>query len=110
MHGRELRYTKIYGTEGSLVPLPVKRGCMQALNRETIYRQVIDAISRDNTTVLDQFLSEQLLDHNPIPGQSPGRKGFKEWMAFARVSFPDLRGIVEDILLGEDGRLMGRVT
>src|SRR5215217_4362620 len=27
-----------------------------------------------------------------------------------RASFPDLRGTVEDVLLAEDGRLMGRVT
>ena len=83
---------------------------MQALDREFIYRQVIDAISRNDTAALDQFLSAQLIDHNPIPGQSPGRAGFKEWMMSARTSFPDLQGTVEDVLLVDDGRLVGRVT
>jgi hypothetical protein len=53
---------------------------------------VIDAINRNDVSALDQFLAEQLIDHNPIPGQSPGRVGFKEWMASARTSFPDCMG------------------
>jgi len=51
---------------------------MQVVDRKSIYEQVIDAISRNDTLILDQFLAEQLIDHNPIPGQSPGRMGFKE--------------------------------
>ena len=78
-------------------------------DRESIYRQVIDAISHSDTTVLDRFLAEQLIDHNPIPNQSPGRIGFKEWMASARTSFPDLRGTIEDVILCKDEYLVGRV-
>ena len=83
---------------------------MQVQDRESIYRQVIDAISHNRADVLDQFLSEHLIDHNPIPGQSPGRTGFKEWMASARTSFPDLRGTIEDVLLADGDCLVGRVT
>ena len=79
-------------------------------DRESIYRQVIDAISRDEAAALDSFLVEDLIDHNPIPDQSPGRTGFKEWMRSARTSFPDLHGTVEDVLLAGENRLVGRVT
>jgi steroid delta-isomerase-like uncharacterized protein len=78
-------------------------------DHEFIYRQVIDAISRGDETILDQFLAGGLIDHNPIPGQSPGRAGFKEWMASARLSFPDLHGTVEDVLVA-DHYVVGRVT
>ena len=39
---------------------------MQSQNRESIYRQVIEAISRNDARALDQLLSEQLIDHHPI--------------------------------------------
>jgi len=83
---------------------------MQRQDREFIYRQVIEAISRDDALALDQFLAEGLMDHNPIPGQSPGRTGFKDWMASARTSFPDLRGTVETVLVTDNDYVIGRVT
>jgi steroid delta-isomerase-like uncharacterized protein len=83
---------------------------MQFWDRASIYRQVIEAISRNDGTVLDQFLAQELIDHNPIPGQSPGRAGFKEWMASARASFPDLQGTIEDVILADSDYLIGRVT
>ena len=51
---------------------------MQPKARESVYRQVIDAINRNDTRILDQFLAEELIDHNPITDQSLGRRGFKE--------------------------------
>jgi steroid delta-isomerase-like uncharacterized protein len=83
---------------------------MQGQSRESIYRQVINAISRNDEKALDEFLAEHVVDHNPIPDQAPGRVGFKEWMASARMSFPDLHGIVEDVLPAGDNHVVGRVT
>jgi steroid delta-isomerase-like uncharacterized protein len=83
---------------------------MQPQDRESIYRQVIDAISRNDAMALDQFLAEYLIDHNPIPGQSPGRTGFKEWMASARTSFPDLQATIEDVIVANSDFVAGRVT
>ena len=77
---------------------------------EAVYRNVIHAISRNDETVLDQFLAENLIDHNPIPDQSPGRLGFKEWMSSARTSFPDLQGTVEDVRIADNNYVVGRVT
>jgi steroid delta-isomerase-like uncharacterized protein len=82
---------------------------MQSPDHESIYRRVIEAISRNDAIALDQFLAEDLIDHNPIPGQSPGRTGFKEWMASARTSFPDLQGAIEDVLITSSGYVVGRV-
>jgi predicted ester cyclase len=74
-----------------------------------IYLRVIAAVQEGNFKALDDLLADDLVDHNPIPGQSPGREGFKEWMASARQTFPDLSATVEDTVV-ENDRLAGRVT
>lgn len=39
----------------------------------------------------------------------PGKQGFKQWMASARETFPDLSSTVEDTVV-ENDRVAGRVT
>ncbi len=66
------------------------------------------AVEAGDEAALDDLLDARLVDHNPIPGQSPGRAGFKEWMRSARQSFPDLSAAVEDVVADGD-RVAGRV-
>jgi steroid delta-isomerase-like uncharacterized protein len=78
------------------------------LNKD-IYRRVIAAVSDGNAVALDALLAPDMVDHNAISGQSPGRSGFAEWMASARASFPDFHGTVEEVV-AEGTLLAGRVT
>jgi steroid delta-isomerase-like uncharacterized protein len=73
------------------------------------YRQIIDAISRGDAEGLDELMAPEIVDHNPIPNQAPGRDGFKQWMAAARTAFPDMRGTVEDVIV-EGDRVAARTT
>src|ERR671923_1003644 len=73
------------------------------------YRQIIDAITRGDAEGLDELTAPEIVDHNPIPNQAPGRDGFKQWMAAARNAFPDLRGTVEDVIV-EGDRVAARTT
>ena len=73
-----------------------------------IYRRVIAAVSEGKPSTLDDLLAPDLVDHNPVPDQPPGRDGFKAWMAAARSSFPDFSGTVEAVL-GEDDLVAGHV-
>jgi steroid delta-isomerase-like uncharacterized protein len=73
------------------------------------YRRIIEAIGQDDPNVLGGLLQPDLVDHNPMPDQAPGRDGFKQWMAAVRTTFPDLRGTVNDLLVAED-RVAARVT
>jgi hypothetical protein len=41
-----------------------------------IYLAVIDAVSAGDDPALDELMAENLIDHNPAPGQPPGRAGF----------------------------------
>ena len=86
---------------------------MTEVDHVMLYRRVISAISEGDTRVVDGILAPNIVDHNPVPMQSPGREGFKEWMVAARNSFPDLQGTVEDILVSGDfviGRVIWRGT
>jgi steroid delta-isomerase-like uncharacterized protein len=73
-----------------------------------VYRRIIDAISRGDADALDELMAPDIVDHNPVPDQAPGVEGFKQWMATARDSFPDLSGTVEDVL-AEGDRVAARV-
>jgi steroid delta-isomerase-like uncharacterized protein len=73
------------------------------------YRAIIDAISTGRFEVLNDLVAEELVDHNPVPGQPPGRAGFVYWAEIARQAFPDLSGRVEDTLAAA-GKVAARVT
>jgi steroid delta-isomerase-like uncharacterized protein len=74
-----------------------------------IYRLIIEAISHDDPYALERFISPDVVDHNPVPGQAAGLDGFKQWMASARTSFPDLQGSVEDVIV-QGERVAARMT
>ena len=74
-----------------------------------VYQRIIDAISRGDAAGLDELIAPDVVDHNPIPDQAPGRDGFKQWMAAARTAFPDMRGTVDDVL-AEGDRVAARMT
>jgi steroid delta-isomerase-like uncharacterized protein len=73
------------------------------------YRRIIDAISRGDADGLDELIAPDVVDHNPIPDQAPGRDGFKQWMVAARTAFPDIRGTVEEVI-AEGDRVAARMT
>jgi steroid delta-isomerase-like uncharacterized protein len=73
------------------------------------YRRIIDAISRGDADALDELVAPEIVDHNPVPDQAPGREGFRQWLAAVRTAFPDFRGTVEDVI-AEGDRVAARVT
>ena len=82
---------------------------MRAGDYRTIYLRVIVAVEEGDFETLGDLLADDLIDHNPIPGQLPGRDGFKQWIASAQQTFLDLSATVEDTVV-ENDRLAGRVT
>ena len=76
---------------------------------KSAYRRIIEAVNAGDFDALDALFADDMVDHNPIPDQLSGLAGFKQWMAFARSSFPDMRGTVEQVL-AEGDLVAGRVT
>ena len=76
--------------------------------RET-YLSIIAAVAAADTDALDHLIAEDIVDHNPVPGQAPGRAGIRYWVAMMHDAFADLEGVVEDTLVDGD-KMAARVT
>ncbi|HUS14363.1 MAG TPA: ester cyclase [Chloroflexia bacterium] len=74
-----------------------------------VYRRVFDAVNRGDEGALDELLTTNVIDHNPVPGQEPGVEGFKHWMRYVRATFADL-GVTVDDTVAQGDRVAGRVT
>jgi steroid delta-isomerase-like uncharacterized protein len=82
---------------------------MDQAHNVAVYRRVFEAVNRGDEAALDDLVTADVLDHNPIPGQVPGVAGFKQWLRYVRAAFPDVHVTVEDTLSQGD-RVAGRVT
>ncbi len=52
--------------------------------------------------LVDEVFAEDLVDHNPQPGQQPGRDGFRQVIDLYHEVFPDLRITNEDVIADGD--------
>src|SRR5690349_19742668 len=59
------------------------------------YATIIAAVAGGDDAAFDCLLVKDFVDHNPVPGQPPGRAGFAYWAASARTAFADLHGTNE---------------
>jgi steroid delta-isomerase-like uncharacterized protein len=73
------------------------------------YEAIIAAVGAGDDEALDRLIATDLIDHNPVPGQVPGRAGFKYWASAMHDWFPDLSGAVEDSVV-EGKKVAARVT
>ncbi len=96
---------------------------MSGEENKQVTRRFINAFLAGDTTVLEELIVEDFVDHNPQPGQKPGRQGLIEIVAGWRAAFPDLEAtILHEVAEGEfvvqhsigsgtnTGPLMGRTT
>jgi len=78
-----------------------------------VIRKVYQAFNSGNFDALDQLVAADLVDHNPVPGQSPGIQGLKEQFALFKAGFPDMQVSIEQIFGAGDlvaDRVIGRGT
>ena len=77
---------------------------------KTILRRFFEEIyNQGDLHVADEIVAVNYLNHNLVPGESPGREGLKEFVAYLRRTFPDLRITVED-QVAEDDKVTTRFT
>ena len=77
------------------------------------YETVNEAMRTGDVALLDAVLAPDAVDHNPTPGQEPGRDGIKKAFAEFRAAFPDMRMSVLDMVAEEDKvacRIVTRMT
>ena len=63
-----------------------------------IRRFMEEVFNKGNMKAADEFMSVDIVEHDPFPGQGPGLQGFKQGMAAFRQAFPDLRVGIDDVL------------
>lgn len=64
---------------------------------------------RGDLQAAEELLAEDFIEHNPVPGQGPGREGHKQVLKVWRAAFPDLTITVDD-LLGDGDQVVLRWT
>jgi len=75
---------------------------MSAEENKQVARRFITAFLAGDTAVLQELIGEDCVDHNPQPGQKPGRQGLIEILAGWRAAFPDLDAtILHEVAEGE---------
>ena len=57
-----------------------------------------EVFNKGNMKAVDEFMSADLVEHDPFPGQGPGLQGFKQGLADFRQAFPDLHIGIDDML------------
>ena len=82
---------------------------MTETNLRQTYQAIIDAVSAADPDALDDLIAEDIVDHNAMPGQAPGRAGIKNWMTMLHDVFAQFSGVVEDTVV-EGDKVAARVT
>jgi steroid delta-isomerase-like uncharacterized protein len=72
-----------------------------AVQNKQIARRFLAAFAAADTATLEQIVAPDLVDHNPLPGQKPGRDGLIEAVRQYRTAFPDMKLTIES-LMAED--------
>lgn len=77
-------------------------------NKAILHRAVEEIWNRNNLNAADELVAENFVDHTPLPGQLPGRDGFKQVVRTIHGAFPDIQETIED-LVAEGDKVVLRV-
>ena len=75
---------------------------MSDVSRELARRFTEECWDRSDVSVLDAIMSPDFVDHDPAPGQGPGREGYKGMAAGFFSAFTAFRVRNEDVIAEGD--------
>jgi len=70
--------------------------------RELVRRQIEELWGRSNPDLIPEMYAEDVVDHNPLPGQTPGHEGLREAIRVFSTAFPDLEMTLHGVLADGD--------
>jgi steroid delta-isomerase-like uncharacterized protein len=74
------------------------------------YRRYIEAVwEQKNLAAMDDFFTDDTVDHAAPPGQGPGLAGLQQTFAMFFEAFPDWHITIED-MIAEDDKLVARIS
>ena len=65
-------------------------------------RRAYDLLNAGDIDGFGEFLSDDIVEHEEIPGLAPTKEGIKDFFRMYRAAFPDLQMRVEDIVASGD--------
>lgn len=78
-------------------------------SKALVRRFIQEAWDEGKLGVLDELMSPNFVDHNPMPGLPADKQGQKQGITMFRTAFPDLKTTVDD-LVAEGDKVVLRVT
>ena len=71
-------------------------------NKEVVRRLYEEVLTQGDLDALDELVAADFVSHEPFPGQASGREGLREALAAFRISFPDIRYTLRDLVAEGD--------
>jgi len=59
-------------------------------------------LGKGDLPLVAELVDEDVVDHRPMPGQLPGRRGIIDGIRAIRTAFPDLHVVAEDLVADGD--------
>jgi steroid delta-isomerase-like uncharacterized protein len=78
-------------------------------NKKIISHLLEEGLAQGKQAVAEKLLARDFVDHNPLPGLTPDREGFKQSFAVFRSAFPDFTYTIKD-MVAEGDRVVVRFT
>ncbi|MEZ4658224.1 MAG: ester cyclase [Caldilineaceae bacterium] len=75
---------------------------MSTPNKMLLQRFFQAIYNQGDLDVADEIVAANYINHNPVPGEAPGREGLKAFVAHLRRAFGDLHIAIEDQVADED--------
>ena len=71
-------------------------------NQALLLRFFEEIYNQGDLRVADEIVAPTYINHNPAPGEAPGREGLKAFVAYLRRAFDDFHISVEDQVAAGD--------
>jgi steroid delta-isomerase-like uncharacterized protein len=69
----------------------------------------VEVINQGRLERLNDLVTPDFVELDPLPGQQQGREGLKQVIAAFRTAFPDIRWVIEE-MVGEGDKVFSRFT
>ncbi len=71
-------------------------------NKAAVQRFGEEAFNNGNLESSEELIADDIVDHDPAPGQAPGREGIEQFVTTMRSAFPDLQTTIDEIIAEGD--------
>ena len=82
---------------------------MSSENKATVRRFFEEVFNEQDFAAADEIVAADYINHNPAPGELPGREGLKQFVAYLHSANEGIRFVIED-QIAEGDKVVTRWT